>query len=433
MGDAEAERKLRAARAKVSFVRPYFSRGVFSLVLVESERCPTMAVDAHKRLYWNPSFVRKHDIGQLTTVLLHELGHVLRGHHKRAHAMGITSANHVAANLAQDCELNDDIRDDAKKGDISELPNGAIYPATLGCPDYKPWEFYYLHIRNNLTVTSLSTAEGLGAPGGSSDGDEGNSVQMPHDCGSGAHGVPRPWELGDPVTSGVEGVSDADWRDVERLTAQAMAERQRARGDVPGSWVEWSDALLKPKPIPWDQELSSCLRGSLHDVAGDVFHSYRRPSRRQSASPDIIFPCMRRPHPFVGIVGDTSMSMGSDDLSYVRGVVSDICLAMNARVAFIATDAAVHHGTQMVHDGRDVVLAGRGGTDMRVGIEYALSGSVRPRPDILVVVTDCETPWPAVAPSVKTIVCAIGDSSQIEGVPSWARVIRVDPRVRKSA
>jgi hypothetical protein len=232
---------------------------------------------------------------------------------------------------------------------------------------------------DNAVVIPVGVPADFGLPGDG--GGDKMVIEMPHDCGSGAHGAKRPWELGDPGDSGVEGVSDASWRDVERLTAEAIAERQRTRGDVAGGWVEWADTLLKPKVIPWDQELGSVLRGALHDVAGDVFHSYKRPSRRQSAFPDIIQPSMRKPRPFVCIIGDTSMSMDQDDLAYVRGVVNDICMAMAARVAFLATDRKVHKGVQLVQDGRNVVLAGRGGTNMAVGMEYAMSGLVRPRPE----------------------------------------------------
>jgi predicted metal-dependent peptidase len=428
MSDKAAEQKLRAARGKVSFLRQYFSHAVFALILVETKLVPKLAVDIYKRLYWNPDFVREHTVAQLATMVLHELGHCLRRHHERARAMGVTALTHHVANLAQDAELNDDIRDEAtERKDIAQLPDWVIYPSTLGCPDGKPWEFYYRHAMDNAVVIPVGVPADFGLPGDG--GGDKMVIEMPHDCGSGAHGAKRPWELGDPGDSGVEGVSDANWRDVERLTAEAIAERQRTRGDVAGGWVEWADTLLKPKVIPWDQELGSVLRGALHDVAGDVFHSYKRPSRRQSAFPDIIQPSMRKPRPFVCIIGDTSMSMDQDDLAYVRGVVNDICMAMAARVAFLATDRKVHKGVQLVQDGRNVVLAGRGGTNMAVGMEYAMSGLVRPRPDVLVVITDCETPWPDEAPTVKTVVCAIGDSDDIANVPSWARLIRVDPRV----
>jgi predicted metal-dependent peptidase len=160
-----------------------------------------------------------------------------------------------------------------------------------------------------------------------------------------------------------------------------------------------------------------------------VMHSYARPSRRASALPDFIQPSMRRPQPFVCIVGDTSGSMDvKHDLALVRGVTEDICQAMGARVAFLATDAGVHGGVQKVTSGRNIELKGRGGTNMSVGIEYAMT-KLRPKPDVVVVATDCGTGWPSHAPrGAKVIVCAIGnDEDSIARVPKWARLIRVDP------
>jgi len=44
----------------------------------------------------------------------------------------------------------------------------------------------------------------------------------------------------------------------------------------------------------------------------------------------------------------------------------------------------------------------------------------------MVVITDCDTPWPDAPPKgVRVIVCAIGDSANIDHVPEWARLIRV--------
>lgn len=420
--DIAAEEKLRAARAKVAYLRPYFSHAVFGLVMRQSHACPTIGVDMHRRLYFNPQFVHEHSIAELSVVLLHELGHVLRDHCKRAQQLGVTMATHQIANIAEDCSINHSLRDEIKnRRGIDKLPNlpepkdprllavpehlrGPWFPGKIDCPEGWVWERYYEHLLDNTAPT-----------------------EGPTNCGSGAHGVPQPWEDGDPGRSGIEGVLDADWRDIQRLTAAAMKERQRSRGDVPGHWQSWADTLLRPKRIPWDVLLASRLRSSVADVAGDMLHSYRRPSRRQSALPNFIMPDMRRPQPFVCFVGDTSGSMDEEhDLALVRGTVQDICLSLGAMVAFLATDAEVHGGVQRVAGGRDIKLLGRGGTDMAIGIDYALN-HLRPKPDVIVVGTDCDTPWPAKAPPVPVIVCAIGnDEYHISQTPSWAHVIRVE-------
>jgi predicted metal-dependent peptidase len=403
-----AEQAMRAARAKVYMVRPYFAKAIFSHVLVESPAVPTLGVDRHRRLYYNPTFVLSLPIDQLVTCLLHEVGHTLRCDHDRARMFGVTEATAALANIAQDAAINDDLRQEVVKlRDLAPLPDFAIYPEQFGEPEDEPWEYYY---------TKLLARE---------------RPDFGVDCGSGAHGVSRPWEHGNPALPGqADGVSDADWQDVIQQTAQAIASYAQSRGTVPGSWVEWAKTVLRPRIVPWDHVLGGHLRWAVADTRGAVFHSYKRPSRRASVMPEFCLPSMRAPRPMVAVVGDTSGSMDLRALALVRGVVQDVCGALGVQVVFLATDAGVHGGPQHVHHGRDVQLLGRGGTDMCVGIEYALT-HLRPRPDSILVVTDCETPWP-VAPlpaGCKLIVAAVGDSPAIERVPTWARLVRVDPDV----
>lgn len=442
---SQAEQRMRVARAKAAYLRPYFDSALYAHVLVESKECPTLSVDRWKRMYFNPDFVMKMSVEQLVPILLHEIGHSLRRHHERARGQGVTAATMAVANVAMDAELNDDIAAEiASLKDMPHLPGFAIYPSTLGAEDDKLWEVYYhdlLEQEKDVQFARSGQEHGDGScgnassrgNGGESESGSGQTITA-HDCGSAAHGVPRSWESGDPSTEGAaEGVSDADWNDVEKITAEKIVQHHhRSRGTIPKGWKEWAEDLLRPRRIPWDQELSAKLRWAVADTAGKVFHTYRRPSRRSSAVPDIVLPSMRKPKPFVCIIGDTSGSMtATHDLALVRGVAEDICAAMGATVAFLATDAEVHGGVQKVHGGRGIKIAGRGGTDMRVGIDYALT-SLQPRPDVIVVVTDCGTPWPSQKPrNTRLIVCATScepdDTHESLGVPTWARLIVVDP------
>lgn len=363
------------------------------------------------------------------------------------------------------CELNDDLAEEVKTlGDLAPLPGptqaqlekiarrlavasgvnpdtfrvtdipektlGPVYPWKIDCEDDKVWEVYYGELMDRINDIDVYVI-GAGDCGGSGSGtitEGGKTLRIHvHQCGSGAHNVKMPWEDEEPAMSGTEGVSAADWSDIKRLTAEAITEHQRSRGNVPGGWKAWADDLLKPRRIPWDQVLAGELRWSIDDVAGAVFHSYKRPSRRQSAVPNIIFPTLRRHVPFVCFVADTSGSMDDvHDLPLVRGVVQDICYSLGARIAFLATDAEVHGGIQTVHDGRSVELLGRGGTNMAVGIDYALK-NLRPRPDVIVVGTDCATPWPAADPGVRVVVCAINaTAADLAAIPEWAKVVIVD-------
>lgn len=446
-----AEEYVRAARAKAAFLRPYFAHALYALIPVEAAGCPTMSIDTFGRLYFNAEWVLAHDVDEIATVCLHEIGHKLRRHHERAHALGVTEATHKVANVAMDCELNDDIADEVKeRKDIRALPGGAMYPSTFGFEDGKLWEVYYAQLLDeiekyaNKLKDDEQPSDGDGErEGGGGGGDSpqdrkgkggknskgrGNDAAKgrKYKCGSGATGVPQPWEEPSPSNGGREGIEDADWKDIEGRVARAIREEhQKGRGTVPGTWVEWSDAILRPQHIPWDQELAGACRVAINDVAGKVIHNYKRPSRRQQATPDVVFPAMRRPVPSVAFVGDTSGSMSENALAIVRGVVEDVCLALGAALSFIATDAAAH-GVQRAANGRSIEMRGRGGTDMRVGIASALE-DVMPKPDVIIVASDCDTPWPGEEPNARVIVCAVEASEDaIKACPEWARVIVVE-------
>lgn len=442
-----AEEHVRAARAKAAYLRGYFAHALYALIPVQSEGVPTMSVDKWGRCYYNPAFVLACDVDEIATVWLHEIGHKLRHHHDRAHALGITEATHTVANICQDAELNDDIADEVKTlKDLKSLPGGAVYPSTFGFEDGKVWEVYYAQLMDEIEkhVDKLRNDDSEdgdgnedGGNGGSAQGKQGQrknkkpgagndpARKRKHKCGSGATGVPQPWEHPSPANGGGEGVEDADWKDIERRVASAIREEHaKDRGTVPGTWVSWADEILRTERIPWDQELAGAVRWAVNDVSGKVTHNYKRPSRRQQATPEVVFPCMRRPVPNVAFIGDTSGSMSDDALALVRGVVEDVCTALGAALSFIATDAAAH-GVQRAHNGRSIEMRGRGGTDMRVGIESALE-DVKPRPDVIIVATDCETPWPNEEPGARVIVCAIEASEEAVGqCPEWARVIVV--------
>jgi Mg-chelatase subunit ChlD len=72
---------------------------------------------------------------------------------------------------------------------------------------------------------------------------------------------------------------------------------------------------------------------------------------------------------------------------------------------------------------RDVQLLGGGGTDMGAGL--AKAAEIRPRPDLIVVLTDGHTPWPEAPPRGIRVIVGLMDLSG--SVPEWARSIAIGP------
>ena len=68
-------------------------------------------------------------------------------------------------------------------------------------------------------------------------------------------------------------------------------------------------------------------------------------------------------------------------------------------------------------------LTGGGGTDMRVGIDAA--AGLRPEPNVIIVLTDGDTPWPERPPPRSRLVCAVISPDPPRGTPEWAVTVHV--------
>jgi predicted metal-dependent peptidase len=92
------------------------------------------------------------------------------------------------------------------------------------------------------------------------------------------------------------------------------------------------------------------------------------------------------------------------------------------RLRVIPCDAAAY-GAQRVSAARQIELVGGGGTNMGAGI--AAASALRPRPSLVVVLTDGFTPWPAEPPvGVKVVVGLLREGHMAP--PTWARVVRIE-------
>ncbi|MFD9030867.1 VWA-like domain-containing protein [Streptomyces sp. NPDC059567] len=387
--------KLLAARYKAAEARPYLASALYALTVVPSAQVRTMAVDRCWRCYVAPAFVEATDIEELAGVWIHEASHLLRDHHGRADQLpAADQRDRLRVNIAQDCEINDDLISDGLR-----LPEGRMEPRLFGLHVGQLFEEYL----PGIPAASL----------------------LPVDCGSGAHGVPSPWDLGEGGGDGVAGMGPVEAEALRRQTAQAVRAHQRSRGSVPAGWRRWAEEVLEPT-IDWRKALTGAVREAAAWAGGAVDYTYRRPSRRTPAlGGRVVLPSLRRPLPRVAIVVDTSGSMGEDDLAAalaeVSGVLREVGVGGN-RVAVLACDADVH-AVARVTAVDQVELAGGGGTNMTVGIQTALAAPEPP--NIVVVLTDGYTPWPPEPVSCRLIVALIGhDAPQ---PPAWAETVRVTP------
>lgn len=97
------------------------------------------------------------------------------------------------------------------------------------------------------------------------------------------------------------------------------------------------------------------------------------------------------------------------------------------RVRVLAVDTDVH-AVSHVSSSRQVKLGGGGGTDMGAGIEAA--AALRPRPSIVIALTDGFTPWPELPPKGIRVIIGLLKESWLHNnwqPPEWARTVVIEP------
>jgi len=125
----------------------------------------------------------------------------------------------------------------------------------------------------------------------------------------------------------------------------------------------------------------------------------------------------------VAVVIDTSGSMSDSMLGQALGEVTGVLRSLgiarrNLRV--IACDARAYE-VQAVRDVNAIRLPGGGGTDMGAGIDAATA--LRPRPDLIVVLTDGYTPWRSAPPQGVRVVVGLMDRGGRS--PDWAETVLI--------
>jgi predicted metal-dependent peptidase len=378
-------RALQAARIRAAYERSYFAPALFSLVPMATDAIGSMAVDVHWRLYYNETWVASHTVEENASLLIHEVSHLLRDHEARRKASG--ARDHRRWNTAGDCEINDDLQAEGLP-----LPGDPPLPVTFGLPSGQSAETYYDRLKTRP-------------------GDQ--------DCGSGAHGERRSWEL--PNDEG----GDGDVPGVDRLKAE-LVRREVARridqlspytAEVSLAWRRWAKALLTPK-VDYRATIRHVVRRALRDsTLGRYDRTYRMPHRRQVCYGEFLMPSFHQPRPRPGFLIDTSSSMDEDRLARAVSELGGLTrqLGYGADVVVACCDAAVH-SVRRAFANAPIELYGGGGTDMRAGLHVFTDRSRAPI-DVLFMVSDCQTPWPEQAPPFPVVTIRVGDGAP----PPWGQ------------
>lgn len=398
---------------------PYLSTAVYAFIPVPSTRVAAMTVDTQWRLYVNEAWLAATGVPAIGRELAHLALHLLADHAGRATDVGVTRRTAPAWVKAADATIAELLDDEAAQPvGVSYAPGRApgtahgdhelALPAALGLRPGRSAEEHF------AALSGLPTAD----PSGGDDDEPGDAGDGPDSsCGSGCDGHARPYEV---VDDSVGGVDEHTARSIRERVAVEFRGRTTVRGSLPGEWERWIRRVLEPV-VDWRQVLQASVRRGIGWAAGQTDYSYARPSRRQSATPDVVLPSMRRPVPRVAVVVDTSGSVDDGLLAQALGEVDGVLRSLavgDGQVTVLAVDAAVQ-AVSTVRAARGVRLGGGGGTDMELGIRAALE--TRPRPDLVVLLTDGETGWPHQPTPVPLVAVILGRlRAELPPTPHWA-------------
>jgi predicted metal-dependent peptidase len=407
--------KVSKAKSRLIIEHPFFATLLLRTpILVQDHSTGGLSVVAAatdgEHIYLNPDFLEKCSVEDVMSTLVHEAGH-----DSLLHSYRLGHRNPDLANKAMDHAINLMLEDQGF-APPKPLPGGWLADKKyLGMN----WERIYDDMRRNQPPpqgggkgggsgsgsqdtgksgkSGKSGASSQGAPGG-------GSTKTPRDC---LHGDVLP----SPVANDPAAQAAAEQRARQRVAAAATAARMAGRltgelarmvGEMLDAKVHWTDILREymTRIVKTRDNWSRRNRR---------FANLYLPTRRSQQMGPIIF------------IPDTSGSMFGEDMEKICSEMAHCSQQTNPEnIRVIWADAAVK-GEQVFTTGEfgfdKLEPVGGGGTDMRVPLKYAEQYD----PQIVVLLTDCYTPWPD-EPCPFPVICI---STTTAACPDWMERIEI--------
>lgn len=349
----------------------------------------------------------------VVSTLHHEIGHWRRRHHARgnllmaqAAAKGVRGPLRIggeeyslglAMNLGGDYAINGDVEQD---GLLTVNPNW-VRARDMGfddglCMEDYFWKLVALHEEPDGEDGDGQDGQGEEAEPGDDSGPEadgesaGESKVGEGGCGSGA-GQAVEGELpseGEPVSQVQQDIMDM------KSAQEIEAAVRKNPGSVNANDRRFAAEALGHKKIPWQKKLRTVASRALSFSEGSSVDTYLQPSILQGALgfgdgvPRL--PGVHRPDPRVVFAMDTSASMSAAETAMGVAQAADVMSALGAReITFMACDVEVKASVN-IKSAKEIerFLVGGGGTTLRPIFDEV--SKMRPRPQLLVVVTDGE-------------------------------------------
>jgi predicted metal-dependent peptidase len=390
---AEAERRLAAARTRLIVDKPFIGVLLLHLPLQPAAWCERVATDA-RRIYYNPAYVQALNARQIQFVLAHEALHCALGHFaRRGHRLveRWDAACDLAVNLLLVEEGFEPVPDAAIDARLRGLSAEEIYPLLA---DAEPRPAFDAHLfgAGASAVTSRPQAgsqpTGAGAPPDADSDPVGAEDALDSDAAP--QGRRSRAGQRDPVPAAP--LSTDELTQQWQLRFAQAAQQARHAGRLSASWQRLLSAAIEP-PLPWRALLARLLASRAQED-----YSFQRPPRRDS---DFLLPRLRSESIEAHAVLDTSGSVGEPELAAFAAEIDALKGQVRARVTLHACDRALAPESPWVFEPWQPLvlpqrLAGGGGTDFRPVFEWLRDN--RLQPDVLIYFTDAEGEFPPQAP-----------------------------------
>lgn len=393
---SQSHPKISKAKSRLLMTHPFFAtlliRTPVLATNVSSGGMPVeLAATDGEAIYYNPEFLDQCSVEDVMAVLAHEVGH-----DSLMHSLRLGHRNPGMFNQAADHAINLMLEDQGFK-----CPK-AVPGGWLADPSYKGWSADKIY-------DDMRRKQKDNPPPKSGDGQNGqNGKPGPAQPGKDwLHGdvLPSP-KAGDPASQAA-----AEQKAKQRVAA--AANMARMAGKLTGELERMVGEFLDPK-VHWTDVLREYMTRIVK--ARDNWSRRNRrfaamylPTRRSQEMGPIVF------------IPDTSGSMFGEDMEKICTEMAHCAIQTrpeNIRVVW--TDAAVKG--EQIFDPSDFSYealkpVGGGGTDMRVGLEHVEQYD----PQVVVLMTDGYTPWPA-KPCPYPVICIMTTK---QPCPEWMQRIDV--------
>jgi predicted metal-dependent peptidase len=433
--EAKALLQLAKARAYVKKRAPYVQATLYMLVPVSAPGLGTIGVTDHLVMPYDAEWVVTLSVEALGGVIMHEIMHVVRGL-ERIRKLQPRFGEELT-NISADIPINQDLR-------TAEwiLPLEGAFPEKYGVPVGLTMEEYCILLSKEAEKQSKSAEQMLSEMRGKQSQDSGQGKKSkgqqpqpqqqpkgPSICdgkcgGVGGNKLPNEGQYNKKL-----GRSKADQQRARKQTINDIRKALKSGGEGRGNMPGFLEELLKEMPetpsvIPWRQQLSRVVRRATgRIISGRADFSIRRPSKRSYVR-GIIRPGMVDRKVVIAFVEDSSGSMGPNQIKATRREILGIFKQMGLDEGwFLQADAGVTIEPKRVkmRDLRDIPVAGRGGTNFCPA--FVAAEKIKPRPDLLVYLTDGDGRAPNRPPKNMEVVWCIVPSHYNKSPTDWGHTV----------